>query len=189
MKGIKSMSKLTKIHHLKKYFPLIIIVLLLILLLRTFEMEIRGALHLPSHIGSINSYSMVEFKKEHGWGITDFHFNKEAQTFTYVVSTGKNNELYLNREFVVEKIPFVDYSLRPEIMNQVSKKEEMFIGVNEVSRSIVNLRGENWGVGTYRAVLNLRENKRQFHWIVIYKVDGLFNVNVVGDKMIEGYKK
>ena len=189
MKGIKSMSKLTKIHHLKKYFPLIIVVLLLILLLRTFEMEIREALHLSNQIGSINSYSMAEFKNEHGWGITDFHFNKEAQTFTYVVSTGNNNELYLNSQFVVEKIPFPDFSLRPEIMNQASKGEEMFIGVNEVNRSIVNLRGENWGVGTYRAVLNLRENKQQFHWIVIYKVDGLFNVTVIGDQMVEGYEK
>jgi len=170
----------------KKHFPFIIIVIILMIIFRTNETKIRDAFNLPKSAGSTTSYTMEEFKTKHGWGISEFYFDSDAQTFSYMVSTGQNSELYLNSQFIVEKIPFSNFSLSPEIMNAKSKGDEINIGPNEVRNLVVNLTGESWGAGTYRAVLNLRKGDKRFHWMVIYDVGGVSKVYSIKDMMFEG---
>jgi hypothetical protein len=174
------------VNPVKKHFPFIIVVVLLMIFFRMNETKIRDAFNLPKSAGSSASYSMEEFKKKHGWGISEFYFDSDAQTFSYNVYNGGNSDLYLNNQFIVERIPYSNFSLRPEIMNVKSKGDEIHIGPNEVRNLVVNLTRESWGAGTYRAVLNLRKEDKRFHWMVIYDVGGVSKVYSIKDMMFEG---
>ncbi len=131
---------------------------------------------------------MLLFQEQYGWRITDFYFDEKNRSFSYTLSTGPNNELYLNNHFIIEKIPYPEYYVNPEIMKRYPSENEAYLRPNEASRMTLYLNDENWGIGTYRAILNIREKNQQYHWVVLYKVDALFNVSIIGDRMIVGYR-
>lgn len=173
---------------MKKYLLGAIIVVLVALLLKTNEMEVRKALNLPIPLGSTTSYSMDEFKEKYGWGISDFKFNDDDQTFSCLFSTDENTTLNINSQFIIEKITFPSYNLMPEIMNAKSYGDAAIVQPQSQMGLTTQIGKNNWGIGTYRAVLNIRNNQRLYHWVVIYKVDASMKINHIEEKMIEGIK-
>jgi len=170
---------------MKKYIPFAVITLLLALLFRTNEQEIRQALNLPMAAGSVQSYSMADFQQQFGWGISDLRINEENQTFSYVVTTGPEKTLYLNKRFLVDSLSAVDFTLRPEAMNYRSEDEWMITPNDQVLMSALTEK-RGWRMGMYRAVLNMWDDERQYHWVVIYSVDRNLRISHIQEKIFVG---
>lgn len=43
-----------------------------------------------------------------------------------------------------------------------------------------------WRMGMYRAVLNMGDDERQYHWVVIYSVDRNLRIRHIQEKIFVG---